>query len=421
MPFVDFSKKHKESGMSRNEIIACGFDYNKLHYSSNMCIVVSRLLMVSLFCLFYLSAKAEKIDTVTVRFQKNDYIIDETYQNNLISIHLIDSIIQTSKINKIVINSSTSPDGKSLFNKKLSLKRLHSLKEFLVRRYPHIEHKIVENTAYNQSWNDILPDIKEHCGELQNYNETMLILYDQGKDDFTKQTLLKNSTLSGNYEYIADNILPQSRYAECILYSDTINTKNDVCEYEIKQEDSTNFTPIISYTDRVVAVRPVRWGITTNIMHWLALAHNVGVEYAVNSQNVVGISGSCAWFSNKSKHKVYRWMVGELSYHHFFHKYDKPLGGFVGLYAQTGEFEMMFSPRNRKGEFTSGGICGGYRWQLKKKLFLEAEGGIGYMYIDYRHALDINGILIRQGRKYCHYVLPSRLAVTLVYRLGKNK
>lgn len=394
----------------------------KLLISSNVVhINASFLLTFSVMCLSCQAIKAENIDTITVHFQKNAYMIDETYQNNRHSIHFVDSIIRTSTVNKIVINSSTSPDGKSLFNKELSIKRLHALKDFLVSRYPHVESKIVENTAYSQSWKDILPEIEDHSRYLQGYNETMVILYDQQKDDFSKQMSLKNGPYSDDYAYIAQKILPQGRYVQCILFSDTISCKHDESEYEVNKEDTTIHVPVLVAENEPLQQKPVRWSITTNLLHWAALAHNVGVEYAINSNNTIGLSGSCAWFSNKSKHKVYRWMVGELSYHHYFRTHEAPLGGFVGLYAQTGEFEMMFSPRNRKGEFTSGGICGGYRWQIKKKLFVEAEAGVGYMYIDYRHALDINGVLIRQGRNYRNYVLPSRLAVSLIYRLDKNK
>lgn len=181
-------------------------------------------------------------------------------------------------------------------------------------------------------------------------------------------------------------------------------------------ENSTNNTIAISSKPAKLA----HWGVTTNLAHWAAAAHNIGIEYSFDGNNTIGLSGSSAWFSNKSKHKVYRWMVGEITYHHFFGKHESPQGAFYGIYAQTGEFEFMFSPKNRKGEFISSGICGGYRWQLKKQLFLEAEAGFGYMYIDYRHAKDINGVLIRQGRNYRNYVLPTRLALSLIYRFDKK-
>lgn len=224
--------------------------------------------------------------------------------------------------------------------------------------------------------------------------------------------------------YRIDNILPQSRYAQCLFFADSVKCEIQTDTLEVQHSDALFASSFIDKAEPVQAevsmpLKPTHWGITTNLLHWVTLAHNVGVEYAPNNRNTLGLSGSCAWFSNKSKHKVYRWMVGELSYHHYFRSYDALRGGFVGLYAQTGEFELMFSPRNRKGEFISAGLCGGYMWKLKEKLYLEVEAGVGYMYVDYRHAKDINGVLIRQGRNYRNYVLPSRISLTLIYRFKK--
>lgn len=373
------------------------------------------------FCFFFQGVNAEDTDTVTVHFQKNEFTIDELYRDNSSSMQHIDSILRTATINRIIINSSTSPDGKALYNKELSVKRSRALRDLIVSRCPGIESRIVEKSAYNQTWNDILPEIETHSLYLHDYQSTLLILCDEQKDDFAKQQKLKTGIYSDNYVYIAEKILPQSRYAECIFYIAPPmheESKDEILVYDVDtlKENTIDIVEPVP----VKSLKSYRWNITTNLMHWAVLAHNVGVEYEMNRKNTIGISGSCAWFSNKSRHRVYRWMVGELAYHHYFRKYDVPKGAFIGAFAQIGEFEMMFSPRNRKGEFYSGGVCGGYRWHLKKEWFMEAEAGVGYMHIDYRHALDINGVLIRQGKDNCNYLLPSRISLSLIYRLGNK-
>ena len=106
-------------------------------------------------CFFFQGVNAEDTDTVTVHFQKNEFTIDELYRENSSSMQHIDSILRTATINRIIINSSTSPDGKALYNKELSIKRSRALRDLIVSRCPGIESRIVEKSAYNKTWNDI--------------------------------------------------------------------------------------------------------------------------------------------------------------------------------------------------------------------------------------------------------------------------
>ena len=68
-----------------------------------------------------------------------------------------------------------------------------------------------------------------------------------------------------------------------------------------------------------------------------------------------------------------------------------------------------------------GGVCGGYRWIFRERLSLSAEAGIGYLYTDYQYALDLYGMLVRQGHNYSHYAGPTRLALTLAIDFKRRK
>ena len=113
--------------------------------------------------------------------------------------------------------------------------------------------------------------------------------------------------------------------------------------------------------------------------------------------------------------------MAETVYRRYLHKAIPHQGWFVGGHAQTGLFEMMFSAKNRKGEFVGGGLSSGYSWNLSNKLSLTTELGLGYMFVKYRYARDINGTLIRQGNNTYHYFGPTRLAVSLTYNFLKTK
>lgn len=164
-----------------------------------------------------------------------------------------------------------------------------------------------------------------------------------------------------------------------------------------------------------------RWRLTTNLLYWVLLAWNGGIEYTLNNHSTLSLTGACAWWSHLSHERVYRWMDAELAYHYYFHADKRHSGFFIGGYAQTGLFEMMFGKKNRKGETLAGGISGGYRWLLNDRLSLHAELGLGYAYTDYRYAIYTDQTLIHQGRKYHHYIGPTRAAISIVYDLNWRK
>lgn len=386
----------------------------------------ARPLALIIACLWpCLPLHADFADTITVHFAKASYTIDETYGENQEALHRLDSIISTSSLQTLAINSSSSPDGTYWLNQSLCMKRLKALRDYLAVKYPHLVSKIVENEAHCQSWSELSADVKQHSLLGKDYKAMTLILTDRQMDEATKQKRLKQSLPPPTYAFMADSILPLGRSATCIFIKEIPPyriTSEELVPSPEQQADTCHTIPLPCVTEGIKPSchKPSHWGVSTNLLHWAGLAHNFGLEYSINSQHSLGLSGSCAWFSHKSRHRVYRWMVGELTYHHYLREHHVPRGFFVGLYAQAGEFELMFSPRNRKGEFYAAGICSGYRWQVRDRLFMEAEAGWGYMYIDYRHALDIHGVLLRQGKVKRQCLPPTRLAVTLVYRFDKK-
>lgn len=239
--------------------------------------------------------------------------------------------------------------------------------------------------------------------------------------DFGKQMRLKSLGGGRPYAYICSQWLDGLRYAGCHVYrrptlsgavpADTAAAVEPVC---------TALPADTAAPPSAVKERPCplsRWHLSTNLIYWAALAWNAGAEYSLTERQTLSLSGSCAWWSRLRSERVYRWMAGELAWHYYFRPGFRHAGFFAGAYVQTGEFELMFGRKNRKGEFTAGGLSGGYRRRIGSRLSLMAELGVGYMYIDYRYAVPVDGVLIRQGRNHAHYVGPTRLSLSLVYDL----
>lgn len=164
-----------------------------------------------------------------------------------------------------------------------------------------------------------------------------------------------------------------------------------------------------------------RFHPTTDLLQWAALAPNVGIRYDLDSRNSIALTYGCAWWSRLSHNRVYRWLNGSVDFLHYFNDRTESRGFMAGAYAHGGDYEMMFSAKNREGEFFGAGVTGGYRWRLSDSFTLEAQAGVGVMAMKYKYAWKIEDILIYSGKQGWHPIVFPRARVTLVYDFNKKK
>lgn len=381
--------------------------------------------LIILWCLLAVGqVRAADKDTVTVYFKVNSYVIDASFDENRAQLIRLDSLLNDVEIDSIRIVSSVSPDGKLSFNEQLARQRRDILLDYIKSRLAAGSKTEITSSLHHITWDNVLQRVKQDS-LFPRRLAVIKILEDSTTNTFQKQQHLKRVGEGAPYREMADRWLPQERFARCLIHLQkenphavvTAEQAENVCPPlpSVLLDTATSETPVFEKE------KPNRWRVTINLVYWAALAHNGGVEYALSDRQTLSLNGACAWWSKLSNQRVYRWMVGELAYHRCFRRDFNHNGFFAGVYVQTGEFELMFGSKNRKGEFTAAGICGGYRWNLGDRLSLHAELGVGYMYIDYRYAFDINGVLIRQGHNYAHYGGPTRLSLSLVYNFKSKK
>lgn len=387
--------------------------------------IIHRISLYLLFiCIsFTLSAQKNGESKFIIRFDQNNDTIDLSRPGNLSQLNSLDSTLRSwknlSELDSIVVTASSSPDGVLSKNERLSVQRGKAVVNFLYERYPGCRD-IPMNIYYSPIlWERVLEPCVEDT-ELPYKEEVLSILNNRKLSSRQQQNRLKKLHQGEPYRYIARVYLTELRYAICEFYfklspSPLVEATLALPEYPLPTAVEMRECP------QPVRPQPSRWRITTNLLYWAALAHNGGVEYAVNDRFYLSLSGACAWWSHLNHDKVYRWLAGELSFNYCFNPQSGQCGPQAGVYVQTGEFEWMNSTKNRKGEFTSAGLSGGYRWKLKNRLYLNAEVGIGYMYIDYRYATPIEGALIYQGRNYSHYFGPTKAAVSLIFSFNGIK
>lgn len=368
-------------------------------------------------------------DTICIYFEVDSHSLDTSFGRNKEQLARLDSLMRQVAIDSILIVASVSPDGKLRYNEQLAKQRERALSCFIKERLPLCPATKVTSALCHVTWDNVLEKVRQDS-LFPRRTAVIRILEDRETGTFQKQQRLKLIGKGIPYRRMAKEWLPQERFAKCIVYLQ----RKDSCTVDVTGE----WKPVLppppplpplpadtpgTFLPDKPGSRPSRWRAMTNLAYWAALAHNAGIEYAVSDRQTVSLGGACAWWSKLERQRVYRWMAGELVFHHYLRpaRSYRHSGFFAGAYLQTGEFELMFGQKNRKGEFSAAGICGGYRQLLGDRFALHAEAGIGYMYIDYLYAASINGKLIRQGHNYAHYVGPTRLSLSIVYNFKSKR
>lgn len=109
-----------------------------------------------------------------------------------------------------------SPDGDSVYNAALSVRRNNSMREFLRQRYPYVDVEKIKLTSEGEDWSE-LRKLVASDSDLPD-REEVLMLIDYHRDNTVKRKeLLQKLNQGMAYRYIVRNVLPELRRAEIRL------------------------------------------------------------------------------------------------------------------------------------------------------------------------------------------------------------
>ena len=176
-----------------------------------------------------------------------------------------------------------------------------------------------------------------------------------------------------------------------------------------------------------LSVSAQKVGIKSNLISDVALSPNLGLEIGLAKHWTLDISGQInAWTVNK--HKWKHWLAQpELRWWYC----ERFQGSFWGIHALGGQFNIGNIPNHvnffgydfsKLGDYryqgwgAGGGISYGYAWILSKHWNLEAEIGVGYVYLMH----DTYPACAKCGSKLAekvhnNYFGPTKLALNIEY------
>ena len=136
-----------------------------------------------------LTVASDTIRRVVIYFDKEETDIDFSYKTNNHEINVLDSLLE-EKINSRYITALNvvtfvSPDGDSVYNAALSVRRNNSMREFLRQRYPYVDVEKIKLTSEGEDWSE-LRKLVASDSDLPD-REEVLMLIDYHRDNTVKR------------------------------------------------------------------------------------------------------------------------------------------------------------------------------------------------------------------------------------------
>lgn len=166
--------------------------------------------------------------------------------------------------------------------------------------------------------------------------------------------------------------------------------------------------------------------IKTNLLYDATLTVNLGLETAIAPKWTFDINGNYNGWKIDNR-MIKHWMVQPEFRYWFCEKFN---GNFIGIHAIGGQYDVgnlkwgfnflnnRFKDAEKhrmKGWAAGAGLSYGHTWAVAKHFNIEAEVGIGWMYMRYdQYSGPMGGEKIKDNKTH-NYVGPTKLALNLVY------
>ena len=149
------------------------------------------------------------------------------------------------------------------------------------------------------------------------------------------------------------------------------------------------------YYNKVDTLKVIeRFNLRANIVDWLVLTPNVGVEFATGNKNwntwTVGLYGRFNWHADTKvrPYYVYDLYDGRVELRKYWHAHMPKRVFYVGAYAGANKFDIKLGSVGRKGQGVFGGLMVGtitqlYGYQNGASLDLDLGVNAGVVFAKY--------------------------------------
>lgn len=153
--------------------------------------------------------------------------------------------------------------------------------------------------------------------------------------------------------------------------------------------------------------------LRTNVIPWLMLTPNLGVEYKTSDHVSLIVDGGWAHWSLNTQNKYWRiWnLAPQARYYIGASKYN-----YIGAQYTMGEYNLT----GNQGKYMGGGLTIGHQFYASKNLMVDLGFSLGYLHLyDKEKYQRIGGVDYRDGKKTANgYWGPTGISMTFVWKIN---
>ncbi len=349
-------------------------------------------------------------------------------------------------LEKVEINSYTSPEGGVRYNQRLSDARAMSTMEYILE-HDLLPDDVVEANGKGIAWDmlrervidsdipykedviDILDNIPEETWAFAKPGDKYISLVD------SRLAQLMNLKGGVPYKYMAENIFPYLRNSNTVaIYY--VN-KNPIVpkqmallspppKLSMSSMDRTMYDYVKNHP--IIQRKPI-FALKTNLLFDVLTVLNVELEVPIRERWSVLGEWTFPWWLARDNSRALQLLNGNVEGRYWFGNRSSRqvmTGWFAGVYAGMGKYDFENNSKGYQGDFKlSTGLTAGYAHKINRKgtLRMEYSLGVGYLKTDYKkYRGSINDeFLIWQNDGRLNYFGPTRAKVSFVWMLFAKK
>lgn len=158
--------------------------------------------------------------------------------------------------------------------------------------------------------------------------------------------------------------------------------------------------------------------VKTNLLYDAFMNVNLGIEFVVDPKWSIDISADYNNWKFSHGRRWKHWMVQPEA--RWWWQGHPLKGHFLPFHLVGGQYNVAFSSPRRQGWGIGAGVGYGYAWQFGSHWGLEAEVAVGYARLHY-DTYPCTECGHKTGTVNKNYFGPTKAALNLVYRFGKDK
>ena len=432
-------------------------------------LIYSIYALIVLLCLFPQEISAQQLEhRFQILFRQAEHTIDSTCSTDtqiLCQIKDFFNKIDKKNIDFISIYTTSSLEGSSIYNKKLSKRRSDAIYNYLTSNYS-IPNSLLKVKYKGVDW-DMLID-KLQTSKVPYKNEVIEIIRTIPEETWRKvnptdkwMTMVdsRNKHLMDlrygiPYKAMESEIFPSMRQSTMLVVHTHTDSQADIAEdtVEIVEQEKTKeiakeFTEEVKSKECILiteentstiddsqsTTKKPLFALKTNLLFDIATMLNVEVEVPIGNRWSIAGEWIFPWWtldngqSDSKRHRLQLLQGNLMGKYWFGDRTDREVmtGWFAGIYAGAGLYDFEYDRKGIQGEFfIAGGLAGGYAHTINKKgnLRMEYSLGLGYLSTDYRQYKaeyygenDWKAIREKTGKRT--WIGPTQAKVSLVWMI----